>query len=409
MHRIIEQLAAAARLAAQSGDAPGQAAGRLLRVMLDAAELTGGALLTFDAPRMRLVLAASRVDETCRTALAEVGAVPEVAVEVVAALRSGDPLLARSGTPLHRSLCAALVPGTAALLIPLQAYRRPTGMLVLLGPAGVLADGLVTRLASAIDLLGHLLPAEPVADGGALLVDVEPVTTVATDAVGGQVQVIDEMIVLDGAAVAGRRVLVELPDAGAARRLAGVDAPLFVNLAVPQGAEMIAAIRTAGGTQPATGYIATGGGGHATMLGRVEVTRAPFDPDEVAGAVLRLVRGTGRVLVVGCDSGAVFALRQSLARRQIDVALAWDLMNAQLALAMGGVDVVVVDFNLPDDDAHRLVVDAGAVPSPPGVVLVPATDAIADGFAVLLARDYPPLGEAPALDEMLATAFLAAG
>lgn len=407
MQRLIDQLAAAARVAAECGDGPGQTAARLLRLVMDAAGTTGGAILTWDAARMRLVMAASRLDEICRDALTELGRVPEVAVDVVSALRTGDPVLATAGSPLHRSLCPAEEPGTAALLIPLRAYRRPTGMLVLVGPGAGLADGLVTRLAHAIDLLGHLVPTDAAADGGSLLVDVEPVTTIATDAVGGSVQVIDETIVLDGAAVAGRHVLVELPDTGAARRLAGVDAPLFVNLAVPRGAEMLAAIRAEGGLQPATGYLASGGGGHATMLGRVEVTRAPFDPEEVAAAVGRLAPERGIVLVVGCDSGAVFALRQSLARRRTTVRLAWDLPDAEQALVSGDVDVMVVDFNLPEQDAHRLVIDAAQSQSRPGVVLVPGRDLVADGFAVLFAQDHPPLSEAPPLDEMLATALAA--
>jgi hypothetical protein len=401
----IDQLAAAARLAAEGGDGPGQTAARLLRVVLDAAGMPGAALLAYDAPRMRLVMTASRLDEFCRTALTDLGAVPEVAVELLTALRTGDPILVRTGSPLHRTLCAAEDKGTAALLVPLRAYRRPTGLLVLVGPEARLAAGAAAKLAPVTDLLGHLVPAETVIDGGSLLVDVEPVTTIATNAVGGQIQVIDEMIVLDGATVAGRHVLVELPDTGAARRLAAVDAPLYANLAVPRGAEMIAAIRAEGGKQPAYGYLANGGGGHATMLGRIEVTRPPFDPDEVGAAVQRLARGRGAVLVVGRDSGAVFALRQGLARRQKSVRLAWDLASAQVPLAVGGIDVVVVDFNLADQEAHRLVVEAAASPSRPGVVLVPGEELVAEGFAVLFARDYPPLSEAPALDAMLETAL----
>jgi CheY-like chemotaxis protein len=407
VQRLIDQLAAAARLAAECGDGPGQTAARLLRVVMDVAAMPGGAILTYDAARIRLVMAASRLDEMCRDALSELGAVPEVSVEVVTALRTGDPVLARAGSPLHRALCSAEEPGTAALLIPLRSYRRPTGLLVLVGPGPRLADGMMTKIAHLVDLLGHLVPTDTASDGGSLLVDVEPVTTIATDAVGGRVQVIDEMIVLDGATVAGRHILVELPDTGAARRLAGIEAPLYVNLAVPRGAEMLAAIRAEGGMQPATGYLATGGGGHATMLGRIEVTQASFDPDEVTAAVARLAPGQGGVLVVGCDSGAVFALRQTLARRRTTVRLAWDLPSAQEILGLGDVDVIVVDFNLPENDAHRLVVDAARSRSHAGVVLVPGRDPVADGFAVLFAHDYPPLSDAPPLDEMLETAFAA--
>lgn len=375
--------------------------------MLDGSGMPAGAILTFDAPRMRLVLAASRVDEICRDSLGELGAVPEVAVEVLSALRTGDPVLARTGSSLHRTLCAGSEPGTAALLQPLRAYRRPTGLLVIMGPAPRLADGLVTRLAHAVDLLGHLVPAEVAPERGAVLVDVEPVTTVATDAVGGRVQVIDETIVLDGAAVAGRHVLVEIPDPAAARRLATIDAPLFVNLAVPQAAELVAAIRAEGGLQPATGYLASGGGGHARILGPIEVTQAPFEPEEVTAAVLRLAPRPATVLVVGTDSGAIFALRQSLARRYMHVRLAWDADAARTMLADGDASVVVIDFALPEQDAHRLVVEAASAPNRPGVVLVRGQDLMADGFAVLFAHDYPPLSDAPPLDRMLADAIAA--
>lgn len=253
------------------------------------------------------------------------------------------------------------------------------------------------------------MPRIAATDGGSVLVDVEPVTTIATSAVGGSVQIIDEAIMLDGMALAGCQVLVELPDLGAARRLASVNAPLYANLAVPRGAEMIAAIRREGGQQRSLGYLASGGGGRAFMLGPVEVTSAPFDPDEVAAAAGRLGTGRGTVLIVGCDSGAVLALRQTLARSHASVRLAWDHPSAQEALSAGDVDVLVVDLNLPESDGHRLVVDAVGSLSRPGVVIVPGMDLVADGFAVLFAHDYAPLHEAPSLDAMLEEAIAASG
>ena len=203
-------------------------------------------------------------------------------------------------------------------------------------------------------------------------------------------------------AAGGHHVEVMAPADDLAEQLSELSpARIVVNLLAPGALGALAAARAAGCGARFWGCLANPGADRALMLGMVEATGSPLDPDDVAETLERYaVRGT-RVVTAGADVDALMSLRQALARKGLSVSMAWDAKQAADLLQVVRPEVVVVDLALPRRDGYGIVARLAALDPPPSAILVPGPDDAAVAFAAALA-DSASVGGALQLGQLLA-------
>ena len=203
-------------------------------------------------------------------------------------------------------------------------------------------------------------------------------------------------------AAGGHHVEVMAPADDLAEQLSELSpARIVVNLLAPGALGALAAARAAGCGARFWGCLANPGADRALMLGMVEATGSPLDPDDVAETLERYaVRGT-RVVTAGADVDALMSLRQALARKGLSVSMAWDAKQAADLLQVVRPEVVVVDLALPRRDGYGIVARLAALDPPPSAILVPGPDDAAVAFAAALA-DSASAGGALQLGQLLA-------
>jgi len=187
-------------------------------------------------------------------------------------------------------------------------------------------------------------------------------------------------------AAGGHHVEVMAPADDLAEQLSELSpARIVVNLLAPGALGALAAARAAGCGARFWGCLANPGADRALMLGMVEATGSPLDPDDVAETLERYaVRGT-RVVTAGADVDALMSLRQALARKGLSVSMAWDAKQAADLLQVVRPEVVVVDLALPRRDGYGIVARLAALDPPPSAILVPGPDDAPAAFAAVLA------------------------
>ena len=187
-------------------------------------------------------------------------------------------------------------------------------------------------------------------------------------------------------AAGGHHVEVMAPADDLAEQLSELSpARIVVNLLAPGALGALAAARAAGCGARFWGCLANPGADRALMLGMVEATGSPLDPDDVAETLERYaVRGT-RVVTAGADVDALMSLRQALARKGLSVSMAWDAKQAADLLQVVRPEVVVVDLALPRRDGYGIVARLAALDPPPSAILVPGPDDAPAAFSAVLA------------------------
>src|SRR5262249_46298127 len=124
-------------------------------------------------------------------------------------------------------------------------------------------------------------------------------------------------VIDDGGAVATPAPGVEVVAAGpqlAARLAALAPRRVLVNLAAPGSLTTIAALRAEGHAGPVWGCLATPEAAGTLLLGAVESCTAPLDPEGVIACLAGSVARGARVLAVGNTPQSLISLRQALTR-----------------------------------------------------------------------------------------------
>jgi CheY-like chemotaxis protein len=180
------------------------------------------------------------------------------------------------------------------------------------------------------------------------------------------------------AAPPGTTIHVAAPDAIAR---ATPPAQILVNLAAPNALGALGTLRANGVSAPCVAFIGVAGQPRALLVGRLELSARPIDPDALlSGLAGRFARGT-RVVTAGADVDGLISLRQALARLGVSVSMAWDAKQAGDLLAMVHPDVAIIDLELPPKDGCALVARMALVQPSPLTVVIPKPGDSASAFA----------------------------
>jgi CheY-like chemotaxis protein len=175
---------------------------------------------------------------------------------------------------------------------------------------------------------------------------------------------------------------------------------LVVNLASPNALAAVAALRSADFTARLWGCLADASSGRALPLGTIDAATRPLDPEAVLVSLARYACSGTSVVTVGSDVDAFVSLRQTLARQGISVSMAWNARQAADLLPKLRPDVLLLDLDLPAEDAAGLVAGLGACDPVPTLVLIVGSADPAPSFAATL-TDPANRGRSLALGALL--------
>jgi CheY-like chemotaxis protein len=151
-------------------------------------------------------------------------------------------------------------------------------------------------------------------------------------------------------------------------------ARILINLAAPGALAALGALRSAGCTSRAWGFVADHATHHALPLGMIEPAVRPLDLDAVLASLGHYATRGMRVVAVGAEVEARGDLRRTLTRHGISVSMAWDAKQASDLFTMVKPDLVILDLALPHESQGIVAALAGLEPVPNAVLLSGSDD-----------------------------------